>query len=669
MEKITIGIFAHANAGKTTITEHLLYNTDTISNIGRVDFGTTVTDSMNIERQRGITIQSSVVSFLLDNRKIQLIDTPGHVDFSAEVERAINALDGAVLVISGVESIEAQTFSIWKQLEEKNIPTIIYINKMDRAGANYNKVLNDLKIKLHANIVPIVMIENNDGLINMRKSNEEEILEYLFDIVPDYVSEKLDDDNIQYDELINYVFSLSKEKKLSCVIGGSALKGAGISELISCISNCIPSHIRKDGDFAGYVFAVRVKNDKKYVFMKVLQGVLSLKDTMKISEENEIKISNLFLSKGSDFVPTNVVVSGDVAILENIPVCSGQLIGQVDLFKSFISYVHPILDMQVISPKHDINIVMNALSILNEEDPYLNVRFSSESRRICVSLMGEVQAQVIEQMMQERFGLEVFFKNPILIHKETPTKSAKASAYYTRVSGVEIEVNPLQRGSGIVYKSKLSTDYLHKKYQRQTQRLIMHYIKQGIFGWEVTDAEINLVDGRFDSLGSDPKHFNIAVPIALMRALKECDMEILEPISEFIITIPSNQLNIITQYITNKGATFEIKYKQNNSIMISGEVPTRKILDSPLEIAKLTSGLGFFYSKIIKYESYFQKNIENEYYGPDPRNEVVFVINDMKAGLDSLDPIMSKKKKVSKSKFKRVKKEKEIQNLKKKGEL
>ena len=180
---LTIGIFAHANAGKTTITENLLYETNVIENIGRVDTGNTVTDSMKIEKERGITVRSSLVSFDVNGKKVQLIDTPGHVDFSAEVERAINVLDGAVLAISGVEGVEAQTYTIWKALREKNIPTIFFINKMDRAGADFTRTLKELKEKLSAEIIPLEnIIRNDDSSLSFEETSKEELMEYQSDV-------------------------------------------------------------------------------------------------------------------------------------------------------------------------------------------------------------------------------------------------------------------------------------------------------------------------------------------------------------------------------------------------------------------------------------------------------------------------------------------------------
>ena len=381
-------------------------------------------------------------------------------------------------------------------------------------------------------------------------------------------------------------------------------------------------------------------------------------------------MSALSIPIGNRLVSVEQVAAGDIAVLENSSLICGQIIGDLRSINDFKMDLNPVLDMQVLSGESQSEDVVKALNILNEEDPYLNVRYSPNTMKMCVSLMGEVQGQVVEQMIFERFGLKISLQNPTLIHKETPSQEAVATAYYTRVSGIEVKVTPLPRGNGLVYKSKVSTDILHKKYQRQSERLIMQYIKQGVFGWEVTDAEINIIDGRFDSLGSEPKHFNIAVPLALMRALKASNPIVLEPVSEYTIVFPDSFSSIVIQYVSGLNGVYNIAYTPNNTISISGEAATRNLANAPLTIAKLTSGRGIFYSKVTKYqESYNNQVVENNFYGPDSRNEVTFVINDMNAGLDSLDPVMTKRKKESKSKYKRVQREKEIRTLKAKGEL
>lgn len=266
--------------------------------------------------------------------------------------------------------------------------------------------------------------------------------------------------------------------------------------------------------------------------------------------------------------------------------------------------------------------------------------------------MGEVQAQIIESELQERFNISVELSHANIIHKEKPTKEGTGKASYTKVSKIEIKVYPLPQGSGLQYESKLSTDYLLRKYQRQTERLIYQYAKQGLFGWEITDALVVLTNGRFDSMGSEPKHFNIAVPLALMRALKDCNERILEPISEYYVVIPKESMSDVTKELSSRNAFYEVMSENSGNLTLHGEIPTKMISDLPVAISKLSSGRGIFSSNIVRYAESSQQNIFNEYVGFDPRNEVKFVISEMGGDLDNLDVAVSKKRKSSRSKFK-----------------
>lgn len=503
---LTIGIFAHANAGKTTITENLLYETNVIQNIGRVDTGDTVTDSMKIEKERGITVRSSLVSFEVNGKRVQLIDTPGHVDFSAEVERAINVLDGAILVISGVEGVEAQTYTIWKALRKKNIPTIFFINKMDRQGANFERTLKELKEKLNADVIPLEdIIKENDLKMSFKELSIEKLMEFLpdteetDDLIESYLKEQK---SVTKEEILKRIKKLSKESKIFPVIGGSALKNSGVKNLVKCIGEYLPKAKRTpENKFSAYVYTVRVDDGQRKIYIKVLDGELSNRDNVKLDEENQSKVNGIYIADGDKIVPTYSISSGEIGIITGIDAKCGQLIGEQDKKENYIKIVKPLINMEVsINEKKDVIRLVDALNILNDEDPYLNVRYSKSTGKIYISLMGEVQAQIISSMLKDRFGLDASLSNPVIIHKETPSMEAVGEAYYTRVSGLKLGVKPLPKGSGLVYRSKLSTDFLHKKYQRQTERLVIKYAKQGVYGWEVTDAEIDLLDGRFDSM-------------------------------------------------------------------------------------------------------------------------------------------------------------------------
>lgn len=660
---LTLGVFAHANAGKTTITEHLLYHTNVIDTIGRVDSGNTVTDNMKVEQERGITVRDSIVSFKLNNKTIQLIDTPGHVDFSAEVERAINVLDGAVLVISGVEGLEAQTYTIWRALQEKNVPVIIYINKMDRKGADFDKVLAELQNNLKVPTLTLTHVyQEQDGKLNITKSKVDELIEEL-SLVDDEVFEKyVENKNIEGEWLASKMIELSHKGKIYPVVGGSALTDIGIDDLVDSISRYLPVTEKKlKEEMSAYVFMVRVDENGKNAYVKVLNGSINNRDVIATGEETQEKVKNIMISEGSKMKNVDTVYSGDIAIINGLDVKCGQILGNNKGLDKYISFVKPLLTMEV-NPKEEKDRIelMQALKILNEEDPYLDVRYNERTNSIYCSLMGEVQAQIVKTMLEDRFGIQANIENPIVIHKEVPTISATAKASYTCVSGIELEVSPLERGSGFSYVSKLSTDYMHLKYQRQIERLVNYYSRQGLHGWELTDMEVALIGGQFDSMGSDPMHFNIITPLALFRCLKKANMKLLEPIANYIVKVPEECLSGVIKLLSSKEGIYKIENTFNGETTIEGEAPAANMMNFPLELSMNTSGRGTYTSYISKYEISRSQDAEMNYIGNDPRNETTFIINDMKASLDSLDETLMKKKKESRSKFARQQKEKQF---------
>ena len=664
---LTLGIFAHANAGKTTITEHLLFHTNVIDSIGRVDNGNTVTDNMKVEQDRGITVRDSVVSFELGDKTIQLIDTPGHVDFSAEVERAINVLDGAVLVISGVEGLEAQTYTICRALQEKNVPIIFFINKMDRKGANYDKVVLELRNNLKIPTLTLTSVhQKEDGSLVINKSTNNDLIEEISLVDNEVLEKYIKDKNISNDWLFKKISDLTSRCKIFPVIGGSALIDVGIKDLIDSIFKYIPPTTKKPSDdLSAYVFMVRVDENGKNAYVKVLNGKIETRDVVKTREDKIEKIKRISAPVGTKLIPVDKAYSGDVVIISGLDVKCGQIIGNKKGFEKYISFVKPLLTMEINPINKDDTIeLMKALRILNEEDPYLNVRYNERTNSIFCSLMGEVQAQIVKTVLEERFKIKVNIENPIIIHKEFPSLSARAKATYTEVSGIELEVTPLKRGSGFKYVSKVSTDFLHLKYQRQVERLINYYSKQGLNGWELTDIEVALVDGQFDSMGSDPMHFNIITPVALFRCLKQANMKLLEPILKYVITLPENDLSTIIKLLSSKNSIYEIRNNFDEVITIEGEAPAANMMNFPLELSMATSGRGTYVSYIDKYDISKDQNAKIEYIGADPRNETTFIINDMKASMEPLDKRLMKKKKESRSKFARQQKEKEYSSKK-----
>ena len=661
---LTLGVFAHANAGKTTVTEQILYHTNVIDSFGRVDTGNTISDSMQIERDRGISVRASVVSFDLYEKHVQLIDTPGHIDFLAEVEKAISVLDAAVLVISGVEGVEPQTYTIWQALKEKSIPTIIFINKMDRIGADYKKVLDDIKNELEKNICPMLSVNKTEnGNIGLTKISRTLFLEILTEQDDQLLELYLNDDQrLTIDYLEKKAVTLTQKCKLYPVIGGSALSNIGISELLDIIYKYMPifsteAYIGKK--FCAFVYLVRNENNNRNIYAKIVSGPINIRDSIQVSNDKVGKITGLYRIKGFELSTVDSAICGQIVVINGLNSKPGDIIGDLNGSSTYLSFVNPLLVMQVAPVnKSEVIELVEALKILTDEDPYLNVRYDALTGKIYINLMGKIQAEIIENILLDRFKIKASFSNPMIMHKEAPTISGVGKASYTVFSAIGIEVKPLPSGTGVVYNSKFSTDYLHKKYQSQAEKLIKHYIRQGLYGWEITDAEISLIDGRFNSAGSNPSHFNIIVPIALMRALKNSNIKILQPISTFKLITPKDYLSVILQSIKDKEGVFSIIKEEDNKVLLSGEMASKNVLNYQIEVVKLTSGRGVVTSELSRYEISNDQTVTMEYYGPDSRNEVKFIVGEMGGSLDAMDVEFSKKKKASRSKFNRQQQEK-----------
>lgn len=639
---ITLGVFAHANAGKTTITEQLLVHTKVKKQTGRVDHGNTTTDNMKIEQSRGISVRASLVTIPLKDKIIQLIDTPGHVDFSAEVERAINVLDGAILVISGVEGIEPQTQVIWNMLKEKQIPTIIFINKMDRMGADYNRILNEIQTKLDTRIIPKVIVqkdESKDGGISYSTLSFDELKEKLADIDVDVMEKYINDEEIEPEYIETRIKELAMSGELFCVYGGSALLDEGMKYLIDAIDKYLPSYKEKmQGEFSGYVYTVKRENESRELYIKAMRGKLENRSEIIANNGKSERVRTLNIIDGFTKKKIDLLQTGQIGIVTGLSAKCGDFIGkEMENFKK-VSFINPLFQttIEAIDKSQEIALI-KALEIINDENPDLQAMFNKQTGQTVVKLMGPLQAEVIDNILMERFGIKTRFSNPIIVHKETPVGIGYGEASYTRVSSVGFEVKPLPKGSGIRYQSKFSTDYLFPKYQKQVERLVKLYCQQGLFGWEVTDVEISLIDGKCDNVGSDPADFNIAVPIALMRAFKNAGMKVMEPNMYYTINSNKDTYKSILSLVSNCGVLYDTIDYDGMNVKFSGIAPLRELIDLPTEIIKLSGGHASMIQKPYGYTDYIGEIIPcKEYIGNDPRNEEEFLMN-MGANFESLD--------------------------------
>lgn len=639
-EILTMGIFAHANAGKTTITEQLLYHTGVKKEIGRVDYGNTSSDSLSVEKQRGISVKSSIVTIPIKNRLIQLIDTPGHVDFSAEIERAISVLDGAILVVSGVEGIEPQTQIIWRELQKRKVPTIIFINKMDRKGSDYNRIISEMSIKLDSNLFKVLSIEKdqNDSLIYYEPKLEEMIIN-LAEIDNEILEKYYNNEELSKNWFEDRVSSLAQTACIYPVLGGSALHNFGIDRLIDSIDKYLPSFEKKvDEKFSGYVYMI--KRDKKIreIYLKILKGILTNREDIMVHDDIHQKIKTMSKVNGLARVKADQLVAGEIGIVTGLSSVMGDIIGDKNINFIGASFVKPLFTTEVtVKDKANLSNLVNALSILQDEDPSINLMYKPEIGRISLDLMGDLQAEIISNILKERFEIDAIFEKSTIIHKETPAKTAYGEASYNRFSVVGLEIKPLSRNSGLVFKSNVSKDFLFAKYQNQIERLVKKYSEQGLFGWQVTDFEVTLVSGSSDSICSESFDFNIATPIALMRALKAANTKLLEPIMNFDILVPEENSNKILQFLLSNGIIYENITTINQYVKTSGKAPLDMIITISKIITQITSGKGSIIMEPFNYE--LKQNDEivvREYMNFDPRNEELFIMN-MNGSKENLD--------------------------------
>lgn len=641
VEYCTIGVFAHANAGKTTVTENILYNTGIIDCIGRVDTGTTITDNLQIERNRGITIRSSYVTFSVDDLVVQLLDTPGHVDFSAEVVRAMQTLDAAIFVISGVEGIEAQTINIWEMLAKLHVPTVFFINKLDRMGASYERVVASLKQNFTNKIIELEDISVDDQYkVHIKQKTDVNILEQLsfFDESSlDYYIENEND--ISRIWINNRIKSLYNTNDIYCVLGGSALAEVGVKELLRCVVDYLPRYKKVvDEDFSGKVYMIKRNNGLRETYIKVLHGRLENRMDIKVGEETQ-KIRTLICIRGNQRIACDYAEPGQLVIVTGLECESGAIIGNQENVDELAISLSPMFT-SIISIERDNEKIelWNALKELSEEDPLINARLDAETGRVQIDLMGRLQGETIVQMLNERYSLYASLSDPTIIYKETPIIEGIGKAGYTKTSNVALKVEPLERGTGLRFQTLLASDYLFAKYQKQVERLVHRYSIVGLHGWEVTDCLISLIGGKCDNVGSEPQDYNICTPIALARALKQCETKLLEPIVSYSVICPSdNYSEIIGKLMAMRKGYNAVNEKFNMSYEIVGEAFLSEIEAFTNIFREITGGKGSVNYTLKGYDDAIIENImDREITDYNPYNEAKFILQ-MNGVMDNLD--------------------------------
>lgn len=578
MENIVMGILAHVDAGKTTLSEGMLYLSGTVRKLGRVDHKDAFLDTYSLERDRGITIFSKQAVFSLGNRRINLLDTPGHVDFSAEMERTLQVLDYAVLVISGADGVQGHTETLWKLLKLYEIPTFIFINKMDQPGTDRESLLTELKERLDEGCIVFGKGKNVESLEEIAMTDEA-VLDYF-----------MEHETVRNEDICRLI----RERKIFPCYFGSALKLDGVQELLAGFEEYMKPFDGKK-EFGARVFKIsRDDKGERLTFLKVTGGKLVVK--MPINKEE--KINQIRTYSGAKYEAVNEVEAGGVCAVTGL---SSSYIGQgLGVEKGTAApFLEPVLTYQMILPEGaDTTKVLRELKQLEEEEPLLNIVWNPALEEIHVQLMGEVQTEILKTMIAERFHLDVEFGTGKIVYKETIKSPVVGVGHYEPLrhyAEVHLKMEPLEAGSGLVFDTDCSEDVL----DRNWQRLILTHLQErehpGVLtGAPITDMKITIVAGRAHLKHTEGGDFRQATYRAVRQGLKSAESVLLEPWYSFVLEVPSEQVGRAMSDIGQMNGSFEGPEAENKQGMVrlTGTAPASEMRDYQREVWAYTKGRG-----------------------------------------------------------------------------
>ncbi|MDY2639478.1 MAG: tetracycline resistance ribosomal protection protein Tet(44) [Ligilactobacillus salivarius] len=611
MKIINIGILAHVDAGKTTLTESLLYTSGAILELGSVDKGTTRTDTMFLERQRGITIQAAVTSFNWNDYKINIVDTPGHTDFITEVYRSLSVLDGAILVISAKDGVQAQTRILFHALQKMNIPTIIFINKIDQYGINLNNIYQNIKEKLSNDIIvmqnvtltPEISIKNIIDLDDwdpVISRNDKLLKKYI-------AGEKLTIQELTYEE-----YRCVKKGSLFPIYHGSARNNIGTQQLIEAISNLFCSEMNENGsELCGRVFKIEYTDHKqRLVYLRLYSGTLHLRDTIILPEKKKVKLTEIYIPSNGEMIQTKIVCSGDIFIIPNNTLRLNDIIGNEKLLPCNVwnDKTVPILRTRIEPIKiEEREKLLDALTEIADTDPLLRYYVDTITHEIIISFLGTVQLEVICSLLIEKYHINIRIEDPTVIYLEKPLQKADYTIHIEVPpnpfwASIGLSITPLPIGSGIQYESKVSLGYLNQSFQNAVREGINYGLEQGLYGWKVTDCKICFEYGVYYSPVSTPSDFRFLAPIVLEQTLKKAGTQLLEPYLSFILFTPQEYFSRAYNDAQKHCAIIETSQSKNDEVIFTGHIPARCINEYRNTLTLYTNGQAVFLTELKDYQ-------------------------------------------------------------------
>lgn len=595
MKIINLGILAHVDAGKTTLTEQMLVLSGAKKAVGRVDDGTTTTDYLALEKKRGMTIRASTVSFEHMGAKINLIDTPGHMEFIAEVERSLAVLNGAVLVVSAREGVQSQTRVIYAKLREMAIPTILFVNKIDRVGASIERTLNQVKTLLGARAVDM----REDGLKERLAGESDALLEKYVADEPVGAAD------------IDAFLTAEMRRGLMPAYAGAALRGEGVQSVMDAAARLFSGGGDTGAPLSALVYKSEWMGDKeRRVYLRVFSGVLPARAKVSVvGLDAPVMIRTLTTPRHGDFVPVGSVPAGDIAMIPFAEeMRSGDFVGERMELPGFKNE-QPLLTAVLKEKSGDQRPkLIEALKKLNEEDPSLKFTINERTGELCIRLFGALQREILDGLLRERFSLEADFSELMTIYTDHPTQAATAHLWFNEAgnlheAGIELRVEPLPPGSGAVYESQVSPGDLTRPFLAAVELGVRAGMVEGL-GYEVVDAKVTFTDMQFSSVTSTPADFRRLAPLVLKKALECAALQRMEPWISFSATVPSDAQKKLLLLIGKRRATIADVVYTDTECTAKGEAPLDDMKDFASEVAMLSKGEGLTDVRFLAYRKY-----------------------------------------------------------------
>jgi ribosomal protection tetracycline resistance protein len=627
LHTLNLGILAHVDAGKTSLTERLLYAAGVIDRIGSVDHGSTQTDTLALERQRGITIKSAVVSFPIEDLAVSLIDTPGHPDFIAEVERVLAVLDGAVLVISAVEGVQAQTRILMRALQRLRIPTLIFVNKVDRRGADCDRVLAGIAARLTPAIIAMGRVDGQGGrdaasaacgaadaaftarLAEQLAENDDEILAAV-----------VHDTALPYSQLRRALAGQVRSAAIHPVFFGSAMTGTGCQELTAAIRELLPANAgNPSGPVSGLVFKVeRGPAGEKIAFARMYSGTIRVRDRVAFGSGREGKVTAIQVFGTGRDDPAGSVTAGQIGRIWGLAdVRIGDAIGRRPAGAGRHHFAPPTLET-VVRPDlaADRARMHAALTRLAEQDPLINLREDDVRQETLLSLYGEVQKEIIQQTLAADFGIGVGFSQTTALCIERPIGSGAAVERiftggnpFNATLGLRIGPGPV--GSGVRFGLEIERGSLPRVFREAVEATVAAALQQGLHGWQVTDCVVTLTDSgyvppppsgwyKYSTTGAD---FRGLTPLVVMAALQRARTAVFEPVHAFRIEASATDLGRLLPALAKLGAIPRDQEVAGPALIIEGDIAAAAAHDLQVQLPALTGGEGVLESAFDHYQA------------------------------------------------------------------